>query len=235
MLLKRFFSAMVLGLSLTVTALPLQAQETGADVPTLRVNGQGVVTAAPDMASLTLGVTERAKTAPEAMDAVSQSVSAILTRLKAAGISGADVQTSDLSLGPIWDNRSSGNRPEVSGFEASNRLTIRVRDLDRLGDVLGAALEDGANRMSGLRFGLTERRPLEDEARRAAVADALAKAQLYAEAAGVTLGPILSISEGFVSRPEPGIMMAARAESVPVAAGETGISAQVQMVFALQP
>lgn len=218
---------------------PAMAQQEGAPVPvgpaTLSVSGQGAVSAAPDMATITLGVSERAESAKVAMDAVSNSLGAILSRLERFGIAERDIQTSDLSLGPVWNNRASSGAPEVTGFEASNRLTVRVRDLDQLGVILEAALQDGANRMNGLQFGLSEPRPLEDEARRAAVADALAKAQLYAEAAGVTLGPILSISEGGIAGPQPGMIMAARAEAVPIAAGETGISATVQMVFALEP
>ncbi|MBS0125176.1 SIMPL domain-containing protein [Thetidibacter halocola] len=212
-------------------ATPLYADEAGR----ITVTGEGQAFAAPDMATITLGVTERADNARDAMDATSAGVAAILGRLTAMGVEPRDVQTSDLSLGPVWTQHNSSGEAVITGYEASNRLTVRVRNLDSLGGVLDAVLEDGANRFSGLGFGLQDPAPLEDEARRAAVADALARARLYAEAAGVDLGPILSINESGGVRPMPmdAPMFAARAEAVPVAAGETGLSASVTIVFAL--
>lgn len=200
----------------------------------LTVSGSGQAFAAPDMATITLGVSERAKTARDAMDAASGAVAAILSRLETLGVETRDVQTSDLSLGPVWGPRNASGEARITGYEASNRLTVRVRALDGLGGLLDAVLDDGANRFSGLSFGMQDPQPLHDAARRAAVADALRKAALYAEAAGVTLGPIRSISEQGGARPVMGDMMfAARAEAVPVAAGETGMSAQVTVVFDL--
>ncbi len=221
----------ILCLSLSMLlSLPASAQEG----PSLTVTGEGQVTAVPDMATITLGVTERADTAADAMDAVSEAVSDIVARMRHFGIDARDMQTSDLSLNPLWRNSSSGPSRQMDGFEASNRLTVRVRDMDQLSTILQTAMEDGANRFSGLHFGMQNPRPLENRARRAAVADALAKAELYAEAAGVRLGPVRRMSEAGISGPIPGGMMMARAESMPVAAGETGISAQVTIVFDLE-
>jgi hypothetical protein len=186
------------------------------------------------MATITLGVTAQAEQAADAMSQTSATGEQILARLTELGVAARDVQTSDLSLSPVWSNRQVENEPpRIEGFEATNRVTIRVRQLDSLGDVLGAVLEDGANQLGGLSFGLKNPEPLLDIARRDAVADAVARAEVYAEAAGLTLGPVLSINEGGTSAPRPEMMMTMRdaGSSVPVAAGETGITANVTMVF----
>ncbi|WP_372836944.1 SIMPL domain-containing protein [Puniceibacterium confluentis] len=215
-------------------ATPLAAQDLPR--PTISVSGEGTAYAVPDVATITLGVTSQAEQAADAMAQTSETVGTILARLVEMGLVARDVQTSDLSLNPIWSNRSVDNQPpRIEGFEASNQVTIRVQDLEKLGDVLGAVLGDGANRLGGLSFGLKNPEPLLDIARRDAVADAMARAKVYAEAAGVTLGPVLSISEGGTSIPRPEMMMEMRVSdaSVPVAAGETGLTAAVSMVFAI--
>lgn len=117
-----------------------------------------------------------------------------------------------------------------------NTVRVRVRDLEKLGEILQAVLNDGANDLSGLSFGLQDPRPVEDTARHAAVMDALAKAQLLADAAGVALGPVLTITEGGGgSQPMFDAPMARMelASPVPVSAGETVISQRVTLVFSL--
>lgn len=213
-----------------LVAVPVHAQTAGR----LTVTGEGRAFATPDMATISLGVTVRSKTARDAMDATSDGVAAILDRLSAMGVEPRDMQTSDLSLGPVWSQRNSSGENRITGYEASNRLTVRVRDLGALGGVLDAVLDDGANRFSGLRFGMQDPQPLEDAARKNAVADALRKARLYSDAAGITLGTVLAISENGGARPMMAdAMFAARAESVPVAAGEAAISAGVTVVFSI--
>lgn len=219
---------------LALVAAPVAAQE--ETERRLTVSGVGEVAAAPDMATVTLGVTERAKSAKSAMDAASASVSRMLTTLEEAGIEPRDVQTSELSLNPLWSD-GEDNRPRViTGFVARNELSVRVRDLDLLGGVLDAVLEAGANRFRGLSFGLQDPEPVADEARRRAVADARRKAELYAEAAGITLGPVLTLDEGGGVRPEPMMMEMVRAAApapVPVAEGEVTTRARVNIVYAL--
>ncbi len=200
-------------------------------LPTLTVTGEGRVAAAPDMATITLGVESFADVPVEAVDASSAAMAAILDRLRALGLDARDIQTSGLSLQENWEN-SPGKR-KVTGYRARNALTVRVRNLDRLGEVLQAVLEDGANEFSGLSFGLQEPGPLLDRAREAAVQDARDKAALYAAAAGVALGRVLSISEaGGGGGPMPTAMFRTEAAApVPVAAGETELRADVTMVF----
>lgn len=217
----------VLTAILLAMASPVFAQAT------LTVTGEGARNVAPDMAVVTLGVTERAARASDAMSAASSTAEAIIQRLGAAGIAPADMQTTDLSLYPVRENDMTG-QAQFEGFEASNQLTVQVRDLETLGPVLQAVLEDGANRLSSLSFTLQDPRPVMNEARRAAVEDARAKAQLYADAAGIALGSIRSISEPTDRDDSPRPMMAMEAaRGVPVQAGSTEITARVTITWEL--
>lgn len=222
-------------LTIVLALLPVFAAAQEAP-PRISVTGTGVVEAVPDMARITLGVVSTARTAAEALAANSRETGAVIAELRGAGIAERDLQTSALSLSPVWSNRRSSNvtPPEITGFEARNLLTVRVRDLPGLGGVLDLVVRSGANRFQGLSFDLQDRGPAEDEARRRAVADGLRKAALYAEAAGVALGPVLSIDEAGGG---PGPMALGTAEmaraAVPVAAGELTVRASVRMVFAI--
>ena len=224
-------------LSAAVVMAAMSGMATAQMMPPQReisVNGEGSVDAAPDMATIMLGVTNDAEVAGDAMAATSEGVAKILERLTVMGIAEADIQTRDISLNPIWnDSSSSGGQNRIGGFVASNMVMVRVRDLSKLGEVMEAVIGDGANQFNGLQFSVEKPKPLEDEARRRAVKDAMEKAQLLAEAAGVTLGEVRSITDiGGGGGPRP-MMMAAREGGVPVAAGEVSISANVQMVFAI--
>ncbi len=225
----------VFGILLAVMlATPVWAD---AQLRQITVTGQGAIEAAPDMATITVGVTTEAKTAVDALEKNSTATSAVLDRLSALSIDGRDLQTSNLTLSPRWTSRSSSvdGLPEISGFVATNTIMVRVRDLPKLGEVLDAVVRDGANTFHGLSFGLQEPRPVTDEARKQAVADAIAKATLYAQAAGVALGDVLSISEDRAAAQPFGSMEVVRMASdvVPVAEGELTIAASVTMVFAL--
>ena len=216
-----------------VLALPAAAETVPA---TIAVTGEGKVEMAPDMAMLSLGVMTQADTAAAALKANSDGLSGALARLKAAGIEGRDIQTSGLSLHPNVDYSSTGREPQVRGYTASNMLTVRLRDLSVLGQTLDAVVTEGANTLNGLSFGLQNPDEATDEARRRAVADAAHKAALYAEAAGVTLGRIVTISEqGNYGGPQPMMMAEARfakdAGSVPVASGEISIGATISVVY----
>ncbi|NDV48195.1 MULTISPECIES: SIMPL domain-containing protein [unclassified Salipiger] len=214
-------------------AAPALAQAQEAPLPRITVTGEGEVAAAPDMATVSLGITAENAEAGAAMDEASRVAESLLARLDELGIAAADRQSSDISLRPVWSNGEDGTTRGITGYEAGNMLTVRVRDLDRIGEVLGAVLDGGANQLSGLSFGLQEPKPVMQDARRAAVADAMDKARVLAEAAGVTLGPVISIAEaggGFAPAP---MMEMARGAKVPVAAGETVVSTQVTMVFEL--
>ena len=146
------------------------------------------------------------------------------------------MQTSNLTLNPNWVGYDSGATPTISGYTASNMLTVQVRALDSLGSVLDSSITDGANTLNGVTFGVAEPRPALDEARKNAVADAIARATLLVQAAGAELGPIVSITEqsGF-AQPAPMFRMeASDAGGVPTAGGEVGLTASVTMVFEIK-
>ena len=203
----------------------------------ITVTGQGMVPAAPDMATIMLGVTSQAKTAKAAMDDNSASLAAILAQLKAAGIEDRDVQTSGLSLNPQFDYNQSndGTLPQILGYIATNNVTVRMRALAGLGAVLDSVIANGANTFNGLTFGLASPEPVMDAARKLAVTDARRKAELFAAAAGVRLGQVLTIAEnGGYSEPQPMFRMAAdsaEGKAVPVASGEIGITATVTIEY----
>lgn len=224
----RVLSAVLLSAAL---ALPLPAMAEDAMPPMITVTGTGTVEAAPDIATLTIGVTTQGDTAADALGANTVALEAVMARLTSAGIEPRDIQTSNLSLNPNWTGYEN-NKPTISGYVANNMLTIRVRQLDGLGTVLDAAVADGANTLNGLSFGLADPDPVLNEARREAVADARARAELLASAAGVKLGRIISISEaGFASDPVPMFRAEVAAAPVPVAAGELGMSANVTIFY----
>ena len=203
---------------------------------TLTVTGTAIVNAAPDQATLSLGVTTTGATAAVAMGANNDAASAVIARLIAAKVAERDMQTTGLSLNPNWVMNAAGTAQEIQGYTASSTLTVRIDALDTAGAILDAAIADGANTLNGLTFGLTDPRPLEDDARQAAVADALTRAQVLAQAAGETLGPIVSITEGGGGQqPMPMLFKAAADSAVPLAAGEVGVSAEVTIVWQLKP
>lgn len=228
----------ILGLLATVMVLaqPLAAQVTE---PNIAVTGEGRVDVAPDMATVTIGVTTEGNTAKEALDANTAGLSGAIDRLKASGVEDRDIQTSGLNLGPRYDYNRTGSdgSPEITGFVASNMVTVRVRALDTLGTVLDAVVTDGANTLGGVMFGLQNPDPVLDQARKDAVSDARRKAQLYAAAAGVTLGKVRSISEQSGFSPPMPIAMAEASFSkqggapVPVAGGEVAVTAMVTIVY----
>ncbi|WP_323771372.1 SIMPL domain-containing protein [Antarctobacter sp.] len=223
---------------LTVVALSLP--HVAAAEGRLSVSGEGHLAVVPDMAVITLGADGRGPTAVEAMNATSDAVEAILARLAGLGVETRDIQTTQLRVNEQtrWDNNR--NEDVFLGFYATNTVSVRVRDLDGISALLSAVLDDGANRLQNLSFSVQEPRPIEDEARRRAVADAIAKAKLYADAAGVTLGPVLELRDTAeplvrsIARAEPMIMEeAVVAKDVPVAAGELEVRAEVTMVFTI--
>lgn len=201
------------------------------------VTGQGSLTATPDMATISVGVTREADTAGAALETTSITTGEVLTLLSEMGIEPEDMQTSALSLSPVWRNTSnSPSQPEIAGYRADNTIRITVRSLPDLGVILDDIVASGANQFNGLSFGVSNPGPLEDDARAAAVVAAKRKAQLYADAAGVSLGALLSISEAGAVAPGPVMMeqMAVRAAPVPVAPGALEIRAEVTLVYAIQ-
>lgn len=206
-----------------------------AEMSRLSVSGDGMARIAPDMATVQLGVTSQADSANEAMDQNSQQQAAVIKALTDSGIEDSQIQTSGLNLNPLM-KYGEDQAPSVTGYQASNIVTVRVADLARLGEVLDAIVSAGANEINGITFAREDGSDAQDDARKQAVTDARRKAEVLAEAAGLTLGPVLSIRDSQSSGGGPRPMMrmeAAMADSVPVQAGEMEMSSRVDIEYAL--
>lgn len=227
----RILRGFLVGLALLA---PVAATAEGA-VRQVSVQGVGRVSAAPDMAVVSLGVQREARDAGSAMRAASEAMEGVLARIEAAGIAAEDVQTTRIGLDPRWQHSQDGSMPRVVGYVASNDLSVRVRDLSRLGVLLDEVVADGANTMRGLSFSVADDAELQDQARVAAVEDAARKAGMLAEAAGATLGEVISIFEGGQGGGPMPMFEAADAmrSAVPVAAGQVDTVVSVQATFAL--
>ena len=222
-------------LATIVVMLALAGKFATAAEPVLTITGTGTVSAPPDIATVTTAVEVNGDTAVEALAANSAAMARVIETLRAAGVAERDIQTSGLSVQPVYGDsklRSYGSdTPEIDHYRVYNGVTVIVRDLAGLGGALDAVVKSGANRINGIGFGFAEPGPLRNEARGKAVADARATAQIYAEATGVRLGRILSISEFGGGPPMPMAAMARAESAVPIATGESGISASVQIVW----
>ncbi|MDA9464234.1 SIMPL domain-containing protein [Bradyrhizobium sp. CCBAU 53415] len=218
------------------TAL-LTAPARADDFPSaVTVSGEATISAAPDLAHIDAGVANDAKTAKEASDANNAAMGKVLLALKGAGIAEKDYQTSRLSLQPQYgQNKSSGASPVV-GFRASNRVTVKIRDVTKVAGVIDALVNAGANDIGNISFEVTQASKLLDDAREQAVADARRKAEVYAKATGVTLGAPLSISEGGAPVPLFKARMAApMAAPAAVAPGEETLSVTVNVSWSIKP
>jgi uncharacterized protein YggE len=200
----------------------------------ISVTGEATVLVPPDLAEIDGGVTSEAKTAREASEANNAAMGKVLQALKGAGIEEKDVQTARLSLQPQSAPNRSGPSA-IAGYRASNRVTVRVRDVTKVANVIDTLVGAGANEIGGINFVVSQASKLLDEARERAVADARRKAEIYAKAAGVTLGAPLSISEEGNSAPVPYRRMAAgMAVSAPVAQGEETLAVTVSVSWAIK-
>ena len=200
----------------------------------ISVTGEATVSVPPDLAEINGGVTSEAKTAREASEANNAAMGKVLQALKGAGIEEKDIQTARLSLQPQSAPNRSGPSA-IAGYRASNRVTIRVRDVTKVASVIDTLVGAGANEIGGINFVVSQASKLLDEARERAVADARRKAEIYAKAAGVTLGAPLSISEEGNSAPAPYRRMAAgMAVSAPVAQGEETLQVTVSVSWAIK-
>lgn len=205
---------------------------------TISVTGEGKAAAAPDMAVVTIGVQSEAPTAAAALRQNSADMTATINTLKELGIEDRDIQTSGLSVNPRYDYERNRSQPEVIGFTASNRVTVRLRDLSAAGAVIDQAVQSGANSLGGVSFAFSDPKPLYDDARRDAVADARAKADLLTNAAGVRLGKLLYIQEGYAASPQPrpyaARMEMAQDVAVPMEAGESTVNTTVTLIYEIE-
>jgi hypothetical protein len=207
--------------------------------PAISVSGEGTVSVPPDLAQIDAGVASDAKSAREAAEANNAAMGKVLAALKGAGIDEKDYQTSRLSLQPQYAPNRSGPQA-VTGYRASNRVTIKVRDLTKVAGVIDTLVAAGANDIGNVGFTVAQPSKLLDEAREKAVADARRKAEIYAKAAGVTLGAPLDITEGgtpapvFRSKMMGAIAGGGLAAPVPIAQGEETLSVSVSITWAIK-
>lgn len=230
----RLLPAFVLALTL---ALPLPSQ---AETSTLTATGHGTSSAAPDTGHIRAGVVTAGQTAAEALAANNALAERIIEALKAAGVEPRDIRTGTLSVNPQYSRNSTSQpdrAPQIVGYSVVNEVMVTIRELEIMGQILDRLVQSGANRINSIGFGLEDDRAATDEAQRAAVADARRVAELHAEAAGVKLVRILSITAGGKQRPGPmpHMEMRAVAADVPIEAGETVLSANVTIVWEIAP
>jgi uncharacterized protein YggE len=238
----------ILSLAFATTALmavPFAALADEAPRPRITVTGEGQASAAPDMAVLSLVVLQEKPTAREALTANNEAMAKVLDAMKKAGIAERDLQTSGFSIDPRYvypdnkDNTQPPEAPKIVGYAVSNSLTVRVRDLKKVGDILDQSVTLGVNQGGNLTFTNDKPEAVVEEARKKAVANAMAKAKTLTEAAGVSLGKVVEISEqSYSPRPMPmgqaKMMTAAPADSVPVATGENTYNVNVNVTFELK-
>lgn len=240
-------------LLLAATTVPAAAQV--AAVPAiapantlLTVSAQGKSTRTPDIAVFNAGVTTQGATAGEALSANSAAMNRVIAALKRAGVAERDIQTSNLSINPVYappvrqpDGSYQQSEQRITGYTANNSVSVRQRKLGDYGKVIDALVASGANQVNGPGFQLDDERAASDEARLAAMGAARARADLYAKAAGLRVVRIVSISEvnGYMA-PQPVMYRMASADAAPpppppVQAGELEVSSTVTVQFELAP
>jgi len=230
-------------LAICIAALPAAAlAQHGVDTRSkLMLSATGETTVAPDLAYVSAGVVSQAQSASAALSDNAAKMNRVFSELRGAGVAESDIQTSNLSVSPVYandrDNREDG--PRIIAYRANNQVSVTLRDLDRVGAAIDALVEAGANNVRHGGFGREDSDAAKDAARRAAMEKLLEKASLYAEAGGFELGPIYELSETQDYRSGRVMAMAARMESAdsapsPVAPGELDISVTVNATFGIQ-
>ncbi len=227
-------TARVLVAAIVVFAtVPALAQQRPLPQARIVVIGEGSATAAPDYAEITGGVTSRAKTAKEATDANARLMASVDAALVNSGIARTDIQTAEFSIEPVYAPPQPNAAPKLTGFNATNRVTVKIRQIATLGDILDRLIAAGATDIGNMQFLHSDPSKTLDEARKAAIADARRKAELYAQASGLTLGGVDWITEEPVSAPVP--QFAARALAMaaptPISPGEDTMRVQITVGF----
>jgi uncharacterized protein YggE len=231
--MRRMKHLALLTAAIGVSALLIAPASAQSETPAISVTGEATISVPPDQAQVEAGVTSNGKTAREASEANNVTMGQVLLALKAAGIDGKDIQTSRLSLQPQSAPNHSTNA--IVGYRASNQVTVRLRDVTKVASTIDLLVGAGANEIGGINFMVSQASKLLDDAREQAVADARRKAEIYAKAAGVTLGAPLSIAEEGAPAPVfRGKMAMAPMAATPVAQGEQTLSVTVSVSWAIK-
>jgi uncharacterized protein YggE len=218
-------AGVVFAAAVFAASLPALAQESkSAPEARIIVVGDGSVSVAPDYARIRSGVTTRAKTAKEAADANTKAMAAIIAALTGAGIEPKDMQTSRFSVLPVYAAPAPNTEQRLTGFSVSNQVSVTIRQIDKVGDVLDRLIMAGATDAGSVEFLHSDTTKILDQAREAAMADARRKAEVYARAGGLSLGGVAWVTEDSASAPMPKVAMmrgpAAPAGPPPISAGE---------------
>lgn len=236
----------VLILAAVGTALPAAAQQVApasapilTDGTLLDVSATGKATRVPDIATIRAGVVSQAATAAAALSDNSQRMTRVVAALRKAGVADRDLQTAQIQLQPQY-RYAENQPPAITGYQASNSVSIRFRDVGKSGAILDALVAQGANQIDGPTLSVDAADAALDEARTDAIRRARARAELYAKAAGMRVDRILLISEDGGQLPQPPMPMlqmarvAKMADSTPVAAGEQDLTVNVAVRFLLR-
>jgi hypothetical protein len=228
-----FRLVLAVGLS-AVGAIDRAGAEQRVSGPRVVVIGEGTVNVAPDIVKIRSGVTTRGKTVREATETNSKTMAAILTALTESGIPQKDVRTAQLSIQPMYAAQDPGKEQKLVGYSVANHVSAKIRHVEKLGDVLDRLIAAGATDVWNVEFLVSDPAKALDQAREAAIADARRKAEVYAKAAGVTLGKVVSIEEeSGVSPPAPmrALTQQAPEMQIPIAPGENTLRAVVTVGF----
>ncbi|WP_062112097.1 SIMPL domain-containing protein, partial [Aureimonas sp. AU40] len=211
----------------------------------IEVGGEGTAFRAPDLAVTQLTVLRDAPTAAEATKQASEAVGAVAKAMAEFGVEKRDLQTAGFQISPQYqtDNRQDGQQspPKIVGYEVRNTLSVKVRDLSKLGEIMDRAVKLGVNEGGSIRFEIADPADVSKEARRLAVADARARAETLADASGQKLGRVLVIQDGAArAEPMPPVPLmemkmaaSARSDSMAVETGENAVRAEVRIVYEL--
>jgi uncharacterized protein YggE len=227
---------LTLGLGAGLLAPPAAAQGDNLTSRTITVGGEGEASAAPDVAYVTVGVQTQGATAAGVVAENSRRMAAVLDAMRARGLGSRELQTSGLSVSPQLDREQ-----QITGYQATNNVTITVNEVDRAGELLDAALAAGANRIGGLRFGLRDSVALHERALGDAAQVARARAEALAASMGLRIVGVGSVTESTVSVPQPRAAAAVPAAALaaapppPVESGELRVTVQVRVSFLFEP
>lgn len=208
-----------------------------APLRTLDVSARASVSRAPDQATVRLGVETTARTARAATLANAEAMGAVMAALDRLGIPASAIRTEGVGLSPRYERSPDASEPTITGYQASNQVSVRVAEIDRLGPVVDAAIEAGANRLMGIQFEIGDPESAYHQALEQAVAKARAEAETLARSLGETLGPALHVSTGGVRAPvrqgPMPEMFRAQAAATPVSPGELEVEAVVNITYRL--
>lgn len=208
-------------------------------VPTLTAFGSGSASAAPDVAVVTLGVVSEADSAKDALSSNAADMTAVIKTITGAGVSEKDIATSGLYVEPVYSDpsKATDGRSQITGYRVTNQLTVRVRHLEASGPLLDQVIAAGANRVNGISFEISKADQLREAALKAAIADARAKAEVMASAAGVKLGPVQSVNASETGGPPVfrAAMAMKDAAATPVMGGTQELGASATIVYEIRP